>query len=193
MLIEKGQLFADMLAKDVRDALRNAGGKLFTRPSEITEAAWAKILDDGLATLSDDPEDGGRFCLEIAGFALVNARCGKPITRKKADNLLAGLAGRAADLNADPEIRGSVVSLQIFGSYLGESDALGDVDLIVELETDRQFIARLPVAEMLSYEDKMIRRLKGGSAFLSFHYACNVPEPAREAARLFWSCEKGLV
>ncbi|WP_238703487.1 hypothetical protein [Arthrobacter sp. TS-15] len=66
----------------------------------------------------------------ILGNALAMAGFGKPITRKTADRLVAGLLERARDYNADGGKPLFVERLRIFGSYLRpDVDPLGDVDV----------------------------------------------------------------
>lgn len=66
----------------------------------------------------------------MAGF-------GKPITRKTADRLVAGVLERARSYNSDPTKPLAITRLRAFGSYLNPRiDPLGDVD--IELLTARR-------------------------------------------------------
>lgn len=71
------------------------------------------------------------------GNALAMAGFGKPITRKTADRLVAGILERARSYNADPTKPLAITRLRAFGSYLdARIDPLGDVD--IELLTARR-------------------------------------------------------
>ena len=57
------------------------------------------------------------------------------IKRKTADRILADLVQRAVVINKKPtDYLHRVTRLQVFGSYLGDKDRLGDIDVLVELE-----------------------------------------------------------
>lgn len=58
------------------------------------------------------------------------ASFGKPIARRTAERLVAGMLDRAREYNADPARPLYVERLRIFGSYLNPAiDPLGDVDV----------------------------------------------------------------
>jgi hypothetical protein len=64
------------------------------------------------------------------GNALAMASFGKPISRRTAERLIAGMLDRAREYNADPARPLYVERLRIFGSYLNPAiDLLGDVDV----------------------------------------------------------------
>jgi hypothetical protein len=72
----------------------------------------------------------------ISGNALAMASFLNPISRAKARSLLNGVLERAAQYNVDPGKPYIVTELRVFGSYVTDSETLGDLDLSMEF-TDR--------------------------------------------------------
>lgn len=71
----------------------------------------------------------------VEGAALAMASFAKPISRRKANDLLAGVLERVADYDADNSKPYVIVQLRVFGSYLDTTiDPLGDLDLDVVFE-----------------------------------------------------------
>lgn len=71
----------------------------------------------------------------LLGSALASASFLKPITRAKAEALLAGVLERAASYNADPNKPVWIEKISLFGSLLDDAATdFGDVDLHVVLE-----------------------------------------------------------
>jgi hypothetical protein len=68
------------------------------------------------------------------GLRLASARLLKPITRQKADDIIAALLQRVEWVNAQPELLEHVSEVRVFGSYLEERHDLGDVDVAVRTE-----------------------------------------------------------
>ncbi|EMY34450.1 hypothetical protein D477_009515 [Arthrobacter crystallopoietes BAB-32] len=70
----------------------------------------------------------------ISGNAVAMASFAKPITRRTADRLVAGLLERTEKYNADPGKLLYVERLRIFGSYIDRDiDPLGDVDVEIRI------------------------------------------------------------
>ncbi|MFF5083860.1 hypothetical protein ACFY36_42990 [Actinoplanes sp. NPDC000266] len=70
----------------------------------------------------------------VKGNALAQAGFGRPVSRAKAEELLAGVLARARAYNADPARLYAIASITVFGSYLDSAaDRLGDVDLKVDV------------------------------------------------------------
>jgi hypothetical protein len=76
----------------------------------------------------------------LQGGALGNAKFIKPITRAKAEAIVAEAIERAKAVNADPKrYLYRVKRLRVFGSYLDPSvDLLGDVDMAIETERNER-------------------------------------------------------
>jgi hypothetical protein len=133
------------------------------------------------------PDDGEvRYTTTMKGQALVIKRLAPRINRAKAEALLKGVLERVAAINADPELMHWVTEVRVFGSYLTDSDDLGDLDLALSYElrptgeesfTDaiKAFAAKHD-KEHLSWEDRMWlpermvkQRIKGRSPYISMH------------------------
>lgn len=87
------------------------------------------LTELGYLETGTDWNSGSWWTTTIQGNALGMASFGKPITRRTADRLLEELIGRAKAYNADPAKLMYVRSLTVFGSYLNDTDQLGDLDI----------------------------------------------------------------
>ncbi|MEI6623634.1 MAG: hypothetical protein WCP28_17220 [Actinomycetes bacterium] len=97
----------------------------------LVEAGYLKTKqyhDPGSGTLTV-------FATTISGGALAGAAFTRPISRKKAEQLLDGLVARAALYNDTPDKPMVVAQVSVFGSYLDpQASELGDLDVQVTLE-----------------------------------------------------------
>ena len=113
MLIEPGQMIAGLPATPLRGLMRElmqcsmSADELRHRlegndvdptgvPDRLVDAGFIRVAERGLtATFAirdgEDPKTTTLYTTTIAGNALAKARIGKPMTRDKADELLAGL------------------------------------------------------------------------------------------------------
>jgi hypothetical protein len=136
------------------------------------------------------PNDGKvRHRTTMKGQALLITTLAPRINRAKAEALLKGVLERVAAINADPELMHWVTEVRVFGSYLTDSDDLGDLDLALSYQrrptkkddlkgfTDaiKAFVARHG-KQHLSWEDQMFlpermmkQRIKGRSPYISMH------------------------
>src|SRR5262249_54727539 len=87
------------------------------------------------------------------------------IDRAKADALLRGALDRVATINADPAMRYWVTEVRVFGSYLTDTNDLGDLDLAVGYKRRRG--CNQPY-ELGDY-NVVLRRVKGRSPHISIH------------------------
>ncbi len=71
----------------------------------------------------------GRLCLSDEGFRLAASRIGNPLPRVKAEALLAKAESLAQAINRDDRLPMYVEKLAVFGSFLTDKPALGDLDL----------------------------------------------------------------
>jgi predicted nucleotidyltransferase len=71
----------------------------------------------------------GHYHLTTKGYALANATAARPIRRETAERVLEEFLARVEAVNRDPELLYSIGEVWVFGSYLGEGDELGDVDV----------------------------------------------------------------
>lgn len=112
-------------AQDVADSLLSRSG------IENAHGAFARMEEAGYLVRAEIDDDR---CVwweaTTLGNALAMASFGKPIRRKTAVQLVAGLLERAREYNADANKPLYVERLRIFGSYLDpQIDPLGDVDV----------------------------------------------------------------
>lgn len=112
-------------AREARDFLRNHG---YARAEDDNPLAQALAAEGYL----EQGEDGWQATME--GGALGNAKFIKPITRAKAETIVAEAIERAKAVNANPErYLHYIKRLRVFGSYLDPTvDSLGDVDMAIE-------------------------------------------------------------
>ena len=95
------------------------------------DAAFARMEEAGYLAKVDLGGDGYVWWeVTTLGNALAMASFGKPIRRRTADRLVAGMVERAGEYNSDHDKPLYVERLRIFGSYLDpHMDPLGDVDV----------------------------------------------------------------
>src|SRR6266404_5700735 len=87
------------------------------------------LLEEGFIAL-DAPGDDSCYELTIKGRALAMARA-KLIRRSTAERLVSEFLQRVEEVNDDPNLLYWVDEVVVFGSFLTESETLGDVDLAV--------------------------------------------------------------
>ena len=80
----------------------------------------------------------------MAGNALANASAAVPISRAEADRVLSTFLIRVGIVNDAKSSLYSVGRVVVFGSYLGNQDRVGDIDLAIRL--DRRARVRPPLA-----------------------------------------------
>jgi predicted nucleotidyltransferase len=86
------------------------------------------LLADGY--IEPSPMDG-HYRLTGEGYRLAHATAARPIRRKTADRILEEFLERVETVNRDPELLYGIREVWVFGSYLGEDDEVGDVDVAV--------------------------------------------------------------
>ncbi len=70
----------------------------------------------------------------IKGSTLGLASAAKPVTRKTADRVFSEFMERVRQVDSEPRFLKKVRKVVVFGSYLGDSPKLNDIDIAVELE-----------------------------------------------------------
>lgn len=111
----------------------------FEQPAQVLLDA---LISDGyiepptLKNLKGDPmptRDGkpikGLYKSTVKGAALSMKHLQPRMNRAKAEELLRGVLDRVAAINADPDMMWGVSEVRVFGSYLTDTDDLGDLDL----------------------------------------------------------------
>ncbi|MGH7294303.1 MAG: hypothetical protein ACRELB_05195 [Polyangiaceae bacterium] len=68
------------------------------------------------------------------GLRFASARAGPLLRRESADRLLAEMVDRCQAANAREQFAYWVARLAVFGSYLSDKPALGDLDVVLDLE-----------------------------------------------------------
>jgi hypothetical protein len=64
------------------------------------------------------------------------------MNRAKAEALLKGVLERVAAINADPDMLHWVIEIRVVGSYLTDTDDLGDLDVALDHSDDQSLRAR---------------------------------------------------
>ncbi|MHB8409551.1 MAG: hypothetical protein ACYDHY_15915 [Acidiferrobacterales bacterium] len=78
-------------------------------------------------------EDTTFWCTTVTGSAFAIAKMIPPITREKAEHILEKFLERVNQVNNNPCYLTSVYKVVVFGSYLSDTDILGDIDLALGL------------------------------------------------------------
>jgi predicted nucleotidyltransferase len=111
------------------------------QPVEVVVPMLESLADAGyLERQPTRHEPGGtEWTTTVAGGALTMASFLKPISRAKAQQLLAGVLERAESYNADDAKPLLITEIAAFGSYVREAATeLGDLDLTVKFERRRE-------------------------------------------------------
>ena len=107
------------------------------------------------------------------------ARSVQRLNRAKADKLLTDFLRSVEEVNAHPGLLHWVTEVRVFGSYLTNSDDLGDIDIVIKKESrpeqnDKFFGSD---RDMVFYLDLLAALLlKGGSRFISLHGVTELDE-----------------
>ena len=148
--------------------------------SQLHEDEWIEEAEVG---------DGGGYRVTAKGRSLALASFSAPLKRSTAERKIRELLERIRLVNRDPYYLYAVVRVLLFGSMLGESNRVGDVDLVIDLESkvedregrEAEERARVQAAldsgrrfstllEALSWpRDEVFLCLKSRSRGLSFH------------------------
>jgi hypothetical protein len=112
------------------------------KPIKLTEAerVFATLLDEGYLE-PHEPEhklDKAKYQTSVKGRRLAAANLTPRFNRAKADNEVAALIARANEINTRDELVFFVHKITAFGSYLTESNDLGDIDLVAEVAPRRE-------------------------------------------------------
>jgi hypothetical protein len=161
--------------------------------SEPARTLFDHLLAEGY--IEPKGNDGHRTTLK--GNAMSMTRLVQRINRAKAEALLKGVLERVASINADPELLHWVTEVRVFGSYLTDSDDLGDLDLALSYQLrptgdDKDFLdaisafavkhnkKHLSFDGQLDLPERMVkRRIKGRSPYISMHYVSELERNPR--------------
>lgn len=142
MRISKEMTIAGVPAVELRDTFKWLGGSHWSGVDLAERLGVAgstgqqiatKLLEEGYCEIGMQHQGVSYFNLTMKGAALSLASAAKPIKRATADRLVSQVIQAANDVNSNPNYFYRVTKLLAFGSYLSDSQTLGDVDLAVEL------------------------------------------------------------
>ena len=195
--LDKNATIAGQPIKRVRELLRRMGSAHWSHREiadffHIDDVKAHALIDEmavrGFLQESEQrPGNSSRFYeCGPQGSRLASARLLKPITRQKADVIIARLLQRVEMVNARPELLERVCEVRVFGSYLEERDDFGDIDVAVRTERKegsgkdwvRESLRRAEMSgrTFSSYLDQLfyghtevMRLLKARSRYLSLH------------------------
>jgi hypothetical protein len=146
-------------------------------PDQATaaRALVEQLLKDGMIELNARSSDcRGQVTYQPTnkGNAMRSARLVPRLNRAKADKLLADFLRSVEEVNARPNLLHWVTEVRVFGSYLANSDDLGEIDLAIKKE-------RRPASRSFTdaYPERLVALLlKGGSRYISLHDAAELDE-----------------
>ena len=152
MRLNKTDLICGVTADVLRKAFRNCQGVLGAKslaysikvPIQEAKRIIASLLAEGyIEPFSYQLHSGfvDDYVLTIKAGAIASAKFLPPISRAKADMIVAALRERAAYIEADPSLIFRAEYLYIFGSYAGTSSTLGDIDVACHLTWRPEFEA----------------------------------------------------
>lgn len=144
MRIQSNDVIAGQPALKIRKLLK----LIDTYPLGAGITTIAEILDSDLSTSKQViqelhaggyielliDKDGEKWQTTIKGNALAHATARKPITRKTAERLLTEFLNRVQEVNQSDDYAYHVKQVILFGSFLSNSETLGDIDLAIFLE-----------------------------------------------------------
>jgi predicted nucleotidyltransferase len=94
-----------------------------------------RLVAQGYLVKNDDNAKGAdTHALTPEGIRLCTKKFMPRINRAKADRLVAELLKRATEVNRRGDLTHHIASIHVFGSYLTDSDTLGDIDITIDLE-----------------------------------------------------------
>lgn len=137
MRLNWDETIAGLTMMEVRDAVRrlthdthaaSVASVLGIAP-EAAEALVGELFNRGWI----EDAGGGYIRTTVMGNAVAQAKKLKPISRAQADKLFAAVVTAASEVNGDERYAHSVTKLGVFGSYVGQAEELGDLDIAYEL------------------------------------------------------------
>lgn len=200
MQITPGQMIAGQSAIVLRNALRHLRDVTWSSKSlayylKVAPLRARRIISHLVKFGYVEPDKSVKkpdsWCLTNAGRALTNANAMRPLPREQANRLIDDFLARVKEVNANPYFLYQVSKVILFGSYLSKKQALGDVDLAIQLspkepnkgrfeklvmqrsrdavKSGRQFPTYI---DELAWPETEVRRfLKGRVRYVSLHTA----------------------
>lgn len=172
MRIQPGDVIAGQPALAIRKLLKREKGTIAII-AEVLDVDLVKarqvyqgLSDEEYIMPSDRPYEAeeGAWRTTRKGNALANATARKPITRRTAERLIQEFLHRVREVNACDDYVYRVKQVILFGSYLGDSLSLGDVDLSLVLE----FREHDPHQRDKQIEARINQALRNGKRFQNY-------------------------
>ncbi len=215
MRIDRSELIAGIPILKIRDFLRWASGDEWRLEAlcdrlKISKHKAQLVLRELIARgwVERMPKDkwspGVRWLRRtLDGGSLASARAVPPIARDKAETMLAELLRRVVEVNANDHLAYVVTEVRVFGSFLdAKRRELGDIDLVLvldhraiegrdiakySLERARRSGKSLPsfMARLAYGQNEVLRLLKGGNNYLSFHPASDLVQTGAASKIVF--------
>jgi hypothetical protein len=148
MRLDRNGIIAGRPAKEVRDGLRNLRHGSWSRkdlienyPNQHRDDRYKKprridptdaLLAAGL--IEPDKEHAGQFRVTEKGNRLACSSLLPPLTRAKADALMAAFLQRIVEVNANEDFCWGVAEVDAYGSYITDANTLSDIDLNIALK-----------------------------------------------------------
>jgi hypothetical protein len=183
-LAKQGKISADMrrLYKKNREwtnSSRNVhplmGADRIPDQATAARALVEQLLKDGIIEVSDPFSDCRAqvaYHPTVKGNAMRASRSVPRLNRAKAEKLVADFLRSVEEVNAHPDLLHWVTEVRVFGSYLNNSDNLGEIDLAIKKE-------RRPASGPFSdaYPERLVALLlKGGSRHIAMHSIAELDE-----------------
>jgi predicted nucleotidyltransferase len=191
-LVEQGQLPKDLRSyfrRDWEGSLKQetiyGGIRVRKMPNQLPKANALidQLLKDGIIERKEDYKDKPHYAPTMKGNALSMTRFVPRLNRAKADKLLADFLKRVKDVNANETFLNWITEVRVFGSYLTDTDDLGDLDLAIKLARRPNWTTDNCIAmadaidqqmlfhEKLNYPEKLLRqKIRNRSPYISLHY-----------------------
>jgi predicted nucleotidyltransferase len=116
----------DFSVQLVRDRLELGSSEARRLVERLVEEALIEPSEEG---------DGRWYRAADKGRSLALASFGQPLKRSTAERKIREFLHRVQIVNGDPYFLYAVSRVVLFGSMLGEADRVGDIDLVVDLES----------------------------------------------------------
>ena len=211
MRLDPDATVAGQPIKNVRELLRRIDNGHWSRreiadffhiDTAQAEALIAELAERGFLQVSELRPGESERLYECGpqGPRVASARLLKPISRAKADALVAAFLERVKMVNAWSELLERVCEVHVFGSYLEERADFGDIDLAVRTERkgDRDWVheslrrADESGRTFANYLDRVayghtevMRLLKMRNRYLSLHTMADLEEIGAPSKVLF--------
>lgn len=203
MRLKSNEIVCGLKAKDIRNFLKNDGFNkdLFNKIFPNNKQSLNQLIEEGYIEASSD----NYFENTVKGNALAMAKFIKPISRQDGKKIVADLISRAEKINDDQYYVIYIDEIHAFGSFITDSEDLGDIDLyfissLKEIYTHDQVTKigneRAPesydwISAMLYARDIEPKQfLKNKNKYINFHSESEVKDTLKTKSKLIWKRKK---